>query len=331
MISVVIQKDNFAPVITINQPIESQVFNETSPVYDISVNETNLDSIWYTFDSGAINFTIISLLDSIDQGLWDITPNGNVTITFYANDTLGNLGFNSVIVNKSVIDILGPILSALVESGDPIELGDAITIQIDAFDISNISSVQIDIKGTRYDMNYMSGDTYEYQWVPGSAEIILYTIYANDSIGNINSIIDSVIVQDTILPTYSNMIESSELVDPADDITISLDATDISGINEIVISFEGTNYNMTNTSGNTWSYIITAPATDGTYYYTIYITDNSGNVNTVEGSIRVGAPVSEGTGRPTDMGTITMFLGIIGVLGVVNIALILKKFRGGKS
>ncbi|KKM95301.1 hypothetical protein LCGC14_1189580 [marine sediment metagenome] len=328
---VTILKDIIAPNITINQPIGGQVFNETSPVFEISISETNLDSIWYTFDGGTNNFTILVLIDSIDQGLWDITSNGNVTITFYANDTLGNLGFNSVIVNKSVIDILGPILSALVERSDPIELGNAITIQIDTFDISNISSVQIDIKGTRYDMNYIGGDTYEYQWTPGAAEIISYTIYANDSIGNINSIIDSVKVQDTILPMFSNLIESPELVNPNDDIIIFLDATDISGINEIILSFEGSNFTMTNTSGNTWSYTITAPSTDGTYYYTIYITDNNNNVNLIEGSIRVGSPVSDGKGGTTDMPTITIFLGIIGVLGIVNIVLILKKFRGGKS
>ena len=326
-----VELDNTAPIITINQPIESQIFNETSPVFDISINETNLDSIWYTFDSGATNFTVIALIDSIDQGLWDVTPNGNITITFYANDTLGNLGFNKVVVNKSVIDILGPILSALGEVSDPSELGKNVTIQIDAFDISNISSVQIDIKGTRYDMSFIGGDRYEYQWTPGSAEIISYTIYANDTIGNINSIIDSILIQDTILPEYSNLIESLVLVDPADDIIISLDATDISGIKKIIISFEGTYDNMTNTVGDTWSYTITAPNIDGTYYYMIYITDNSNNVNSVEGSIRVGSPVSGEADGTTDGVTIPLFLGIIGVLGVVNIILLLKKFRGGKS
>ena len=55
-------------------------------------------------------------------------------------------------------------------------------------------------------MSFIGGDRYEYQWTPGSAEIISYTIYANDTIGNINSIIDSILIQDTILPEYSNLI-----------------------------------------------------------------------------------------------------------------------------
>ncbi|MEE9572025.1 MAG: hypothetical protein V3W20_03150, partial [Candidatus Neomarinimicrobiota bacterium] len=132
-------------------------------------------------------------------------------------------------------------------------------------------------------------------------------------------------------PTFNNLSESADLVDPGDSVIITLDATDISGIQEIIISFEGFNYTMTNTGGDTWNYTLTAPDTPGAHHYIIYVADNNNNINSVEGSIRVRGTVSGTPGELTDATTIQMFLGIIGILGIANIVLIFKKFRGGKS
>jgi hypothetical protein len=329
--AVTIQKDSIAPLITINQPIGGQVFNETSPNFDLSISENNLDSVWYTLDDGITNTTIISFTGTINQQLWNFVLNGNTTITFYANDTLGNSGFSEVIIEKKIIDTQGPLLTSLVESSDPLELGQAISIQVTAFDISNISSVQIEILGIKYNMTSLGGDIYEYQWIPGNTANLLYTIFANDTVGNANFLIDSVTIQDTTLPTFSNLSESEDLVDPGNSIITTLDATDISGIQEVIISFEGYNYNMTNTVDDTWSYTLTAPDAPGAYHYVIFIIDNNNNINSIEGSFRVGGVVSGTPGEPTNGNTIQLFLGIIGILGIANIVLIFKKFRGGKS
>ncbi|MHA2183236.1 MAG: hypothetical protein ACXAAH_17590 [Promethearchaeota archaeon] len=328
---ITVRKDIISPVITINLPIGGQIFNETSPPYNISITEPHFDSAWYTLDNGVTNTTFITLTGSISQSIWDILPNGNYTIRFYANDTLGNIGFSDVTVEKKVVDIQGPSLTSLSERDDPLELGEILSIRITAFDISNISSIQIEIKGIKYNMTNIGGNIYEYQWTPGSAENLLYTIHANDSVGNSNFLIDSVTIHDTTLPTFSDFSESTDLADPGDSVIITLDATDVSGINEILILFQGSNDTMTNVGGDTWSYALTAPDTRGTYYYTIYIKDNNNNINSIEGSFRVGGVVSGTPGEPINGNTIQLFLGIIGILGIANLVLIFKKFRGGKS
>ncbi|MHA2035502.1 MAG: beta strand repeat-containing protein [Promethearchaeota archaeon] len=319
------------PIITINQPSNSQIFNETAPTFNISIVEANFDSAWYTLDDGTTNTTIIGFTGSINQGLWDFIPNGNVTLIFYANDTLGHIGFNAVIIEKDILDIKGPLITGLIETNDPTELGQSISINVNVFDISNISSVQIEIQGIRYNMTNIVGEIYEYQWIPVIEENLLYTIYANDTAGNSNSIIDSVLIQDTTLPQFSNLNRSSDLVNPGEDVQITLDATDISGIYEVIISVEGINYTMIHLGGNTWSYTLTAQNTPGTVYFTIIIVDNNDNVNSVENSFRVKGTISGITKEPVDSNTIQIFLGVIGLLGIANLVLIFKKFRGGKS
>jgi hypothetical protein len=90
------------PIITIHQPISSSEFGATAPAYNISVSGPNLDTVWYTMDGGINNKTISSFSGGLDQSLWDALPNGPITITFYANDTIGHISSESVMVLKSI-------------------------------------------------------------------------------------------------------------------------------------------------------------------------------------------------------------------------------------
>ena len=101
-------KDIIAPQISIFSPVENQEFTLVSPVYNISILEANLESVWYTIDNGANNFTFTSLTGTINQIAWDAAPVGPVTIQFYARDDVGNIGTSSVIVAKIPSDTPTP-------------------------------------------------------------------------------------------------------------------------------------------------------------------------------------------------------------------------------
>ncbi len=100
--SVTVRKDIIAPVITIYTPQNNARFNTTAPTYLISISEKNLDSYYYTLSwtGGESTHFIYVLSGSINQALWDTLPAGIYTLTIYANDTLGNLGSNSVTIYK---------------------------------------------------------------------------------------------------------------------------------------------------------------------------------------------------------------------------------------
>ena len=96
---VTVRKDVIAPIITIISPATDEEFDNT-PIFNININEYNLDEFWYTIDNGANNYTISSLTGTINQAAWDDTSDGPVTIRFYGKDKAGNIGTNSVIVAK---------------------------------------------------------------------------------------------------------------------------------------------------------------------------------------------------------------------------------------
>ena len=57
--------------------------------------------MWYTLNGGLTTY-LITTNASIDQTVWATLSEGSITITFYANDTLGNEAFEDVIITKSI-------------------------------------------------------------------------------------------------------------------------------------------------------------------------------------------------------------------------------------
>jgi hypothetical protein len=88
-------------------------------------------------------------------------------------------------------------------------------------------------------------------------------------------------------PNYSNLTESSNTLELGETVIISINATDLSGIRQVKIEFEGTNESMTNILDDIWQYDLWTPSHAGNYVYTIYIEDNCGIWNSVSDSISV--------------------------------------------
>jgi len=105
---VVVNKDTTPPVITIISPEEGDIFENNPPAYSIDVNDANLDTIWYSLDNGATCITISELRGVIDEVEWNEQLNGFITIRFYANDTLGEIGFQEITVTKAIPQPIPP-------------------------------------------------------------------------------------------------------------------------------------------------------------------------------------------------------------------------------
>jgi hypothetical protein len=108
--AITVEKDISAPVITIIFPLPDSVFGLDTPNYNISIDELNLDTIWYTLDGGGANYTITDLTGTFNQTAWEALSEGSLTIRFYANDSAGNIGFIDVEVIIEITEDL-PIIS----------------------------------------------------------------------------------------------------------------------------------------------------------------------------------------------------------------------------
>ena len=96
-----IEKDSHGPLIIISSPNTDEIFGASAPSFMVEISDDNLDSMWYSLDGGTTNF-LFTTNGTINQAAWSALAEGSVTITFYANDTLGNLESESVDVVKSL-------------------------------------------------------------------------------------------------------------------------------------------------------------------------------------------------------------------------------------
>ena len=95
-----IEKDTISPSITINSPSPGSEYGTKAPTFQITITDAHLDSMWYSLDGGLTTY-IITTNSSIDQTAWTALSDGSITITFYANDTAGNISFKEVVISKS--------------------------------------------------------------------------------------------------------------------------------------------------------------------------------------------------------------------------------------
>ncbi len=93
--------DILNPIIFFKSPKSNQFFNSTAPNFDLSIVESNLDTLCYTLNNGLLNYTC-NASGQIDQSLWNLIDNGLVSIKFYAKDKLGITTFAEVITYKDI-------------------------------------------------------------------------------------------------------------------------------------------------------------------------------------------------------------------------------------
>jgi len=95
-----VRKDTLEPIIIIDKPLSGEVFLDVPPFFNISIDESHLNSTWYTIDNGKTNTTFSGSYGKIDEDLWILAPKGPIVIRFYANDSVGHIGYQDIVVIK---------------------------------------------------------------------------------------------------------------------------------------------------------------------------------------------------------------------------------------
>ena len=117
-------------------------------------------------------------------------PEGINNITVYANDSDGNLVTSSTI--NFTVDTVPPRFTGINVTSNTTELGNNITISINASDASSgITNVLLEYNSSAH-KNYTNVNKWKWKiqlhfFQSGELGIFNYTIYLNDSAGNINA------------------------------------------------------------------------------------------------------------------------------------------------
>jgi parallel beta-helix repeat protein len=184
--------DDITPVITIILPLANSIFGLNAPNYNISIEELNLDTIWYTLDGGGTNYTITDLTGTFNQLAWGALSEGNVTIRFYANDTAGNIGSAAVTVKKDI----APVITIIFPLPDSVFglVAPNYNISIDEL---NLDTIWYTLDGgvTNYTITALTGTFNQTAWGALSEGNLTIRFYANDTAGNIGFIDVEVIIE----------------------------------------------------------------------------------------------------------------------------------------
>jgi len=311
----IIVEDTLAPII--KDLLESADPLELGQTESIQVNVTDLSGISKVLiEIASTNYTMVNN-SGIYNYSWSPSTIGIVNYIIYANDTLGLL--NSITDNITVQDTSALFFENLIESADPIELGDIVVISIDVIDFPYVNQVLIEFENVNHSMTNSIGNTWRYDaWKPINESIHLYTIHMQDSEYNWFSLIDSIHVRDTTPPIFKNLTESDDPLNLGGTLIITVEATDISGINQVLIEFEGSNHSMTKNSGNAWRHDSGQLGTIGNIFYTIYAKDNNNNWNSIEGSIKViGNGIEQILSEQPELVIVFVLLGTLGITLIV--------------
>jgi len=170
------------PIIAINLPALNEYFSFLPPDFDISITESNLDTMWYTIDDGLTNITFYSFTGTIDQTEWDKLDNGIVIIRFFANDSSGLLGYVEVSIHKDIDDPIITINSPVFNEEFIYPPGFSISIEE-----SNLDTFWYTIDGgqTNVPITELIGLIDEDLWNAAQSGSLTIRFYARDKAGNI--------------------------------------------------------------------------------------------------------------------------------------------------
>ena len=176
--------DDLAPDIIINSPSMNDAFGLTAPDFDITINDASqINATWYTIDSGITNYTFFGLTGTVNQTGWDNKGTESMTLRFYANDSLGHLGFKDVAIWK---DLVAPQIT--INSPTPNQLCgvDAPSFSL-TIDEPNIQVKQYSING-RPNITFTTETQFnQSEWNTAGNGTVSITFYVIDKVGNTNS------------------------------------------------------------------------------------------------------------------------------------------------
>ena len=197
--SVNIIKDTLPPEIQILSPNLNDIFGINPPTFELSINESNLVSTWYTIDGGITNYTFSGLTGMVNQIAWNNKGSGLITISFYANDSLGHIGFKDVQISK---DIVNPVTFIYIPLEDGIFGTTPPNFNISITEVNLVSTwYTIDGGLTNITFSGLIGLIDQDEWYVALEGQITITFYAQDRAGNIGT--ETVIVIKRIPPSPS--------------------------------------------------------------------------------------------------------------------------------
>jgi hypothetical protein len=276
--------DIYSPTITINIPNDNSFSTDTNLDINFTVTDAvGVDSCWYSNDTMSVNNSLASCAN-ITLVTWS---EGQHNVTIWANDTSNNIGSDTVSFS---IDNVVPLVGFNNPSDDDI-VSNSLIINVTVNDsISGVDTVYFNITNSSDQIAWLQSTNISEEWnytydltsLPSGYYNI--TVYANDTVGNLNNSISINFIVDNTTPLvgFNNPSEGESV---SDSLIINITA------NDTYSDIDTVYFNITNSSGqiswlqatnisNEWNYTYDLTnLSNGYYNITAYANDTLGNLN----------------------------------------------------
>ncbi|MFX1426981.1 MAG: LamG-like jellyroll fold domain-containing protein [Promethearchaeota archaeon] len=256
----------------------------------ISINVSDPSGInQIQIEFGGSNHSMINIGEDMWQyNSWIPTSIDNYTYTIWMEDNYNN--WNSTMGIIEVIDTTSPSYSDLIESANPLQLGQNETITIKVYDTpgSGVNQVLLEYDSSNHTMMFIGGNTWSWgNWKPKSIGAHTYKIYMNDIENNWNMTNGTINIASTTAPGFENHTKIDPL-ELGNNISIIVDVFDNeTSVDVVLIEIDGVNYTISNIGGNTYEYNNKTRSYVGIVYYTIYANDTDNNWNSFTSSFDI--------------------------------------------
>jgi len=185
--------DSTFPSIVLDNPVNGSSVNNNPSVQgsvtqvNLTITDTNIDSVWWSNDSGLNNYTDLTGSNDINITL-DLYPNEmTLNLTIWANDSADNVQEK---LYTFILDSTAPIFEWISPEANEV-IHDGHTINLTATDaLSEVDTLSVWFNGSavNYTMNNDVGtEEYYYFWDTAGGDDGQYTIivYGNDTANNL--------------------------------------------------------------------------------------------------------------------------------------------------
>jgi hypothetical protein len=273
--------------VSVDSPKGGELFSTTSVLLNVTVNGAITEAIWYELDGGAA--TLLPTNTSIT------VADGAHSITFYANDTLGN---TNAVIRTFTVDTAAPVVSITSPSDNANLTSGTVNVAFTATDLTKDDTWYTVDGGAP---TIVTGSSFSVPLADGAHTI---AVFCNDSVNWIGS--DSVsITIDTAYPEITVNSPANGAILWSSNVSLNVYVVD-NDLSTIWYELDGGAATLlpTNTS---------ITVADGAHSITFYANDTLGNTNAVIRTFTVdtAAPVVSIT-SPSDNANLTS--------GTVNVA-----------
>lgn len=163
----------------------------------------------------------------------------------------------------------------VTESKDPAEVGDYVIFTAEIVDPHGVFDVQIEIDGWYNSMDQIDSSHWGFNWTAPSPGLYDYTVSYKDGKDRLRTYNDSILVLGDAPPYYWDLKILSNPLELGKNVKISLKITDSSGINQVLIDYEGGNHSVNHLGGDNYEYNDWTPSSLGNYPFQIHMEDNN--------------------------------------------------------